>query len=436
MIRPPAAEWQVRGLILSGAAIIAILLGGFGAWSVFSSLSGAVIAGGRLEVARNRQIIQHPDGGVVEAVLIDEGDTVARGDTLIRLDPGQLRARLAVVDARFFALLARQDRLRAERDGARAITFDPALAESAPHSEALVALMQGQNRLFDARRTARRQQVDQLRKRRAQIRDQITGLAAQKQASTEQTALIDAEMRNQEMLLDRGLTQRSRVLGLRREKVRLRGLAGELSAQMALSAERITEIGIEILKVESGLRETAITTLREIEPRLVELAQERITLRERLSRLDIRAPVSGIVYDLAVFAERSVIRPAQAVLYIVPQDRPMLVNARTPPVHVDQVFAGQMVDLRFPGFDQKTTPSLRGRILRISADAFSDEATNSSFYRARIEILPGEEARLAGGQVLRPGLPVEAFIRTGDRSPMAFLLAPLADYFRKAFRES
>lgn len=436
MSRPASAEWPVAGLVLSGLVIIAVLLGGFGTWSVFSSLSGAIMASGRVEVARNRQIVQHPDGGVVDAVLVDEGDVVVRGDVLIRLDPGVLTSRLAVVEAQLFALLARQDRLRAERDGTRTIMFDPILTENTARSGATETLLAGQNRLFQVRKTARAQEINQLEKRRAQIEDQIDGIAAQKSASGEQLALIDTEMRNQQGLLDRGLTQTSRVLGLRREMARLQGLSGELAAQMALSAERITEIGIEILKVESRLREAAITGLRDIEIRLIELTQERATLRERMDRLEIRAPVSGIVYGLSVFAERSVIQPAQPVLYLVPQDRPMVVAARVQPIHVDQVFPGQAVDLRFPGFDKGAAPSLRGRVVRISADAFSDEATQSSFFRAQIEIVQGEEAKLSRQQVIRPGLPVEVFIRTQDRSPITFLLMPLTNYFRKAFRES
>ena len=211
---------------------------------------------------------------------------------------------------------------------------------------------------------------------------------------------------------------------------------GELTAERAAAHGGITEIELQILQLGATRREEAITQLRDLQSSELELAERRRTLREQLDRLDIRAPVGGIVYDMQIFAERSVIRPAEPVAYIVPQDRPLVIEARVEPIHIDQVYPGQETILRFPAFDARTTPELNGRVLRISADAFTDEVTQAAFYRAEVEIAEGEMQRLPEGIGLIPGMPVETYIRTHDRTPLAYLVSPLTNYFNRAFRES
>jgi len=225
-------------------------------------------------------------------------------------------------------------------------------------------------------------------------------------------------------------------LNLQREEARLSGTVGELKAQRAQAEGRITEIDIEILKLGTQRREEAITRLRDLQFQELELAEQRRSLIERLSRLDIRAPVSGIVYGLQVFAKRSVIRPADPVLFLVPQDKPLVIMAQVEPIHIDEIFVNQDVTLRFSALDSRTTPELFGRVVQISADAFQDENTAFSYYRAEIELNEGEMTRLPDGTILIPGMPVEAYIQTADRTPLAYLIKPLADYFAKAFRES
>ena len=226
------------------------------------------------------------------------------------------------------------------------------------------------------------------------------------------------------------------MLSLQREQARLSGTVGELTAQKAQAEGRITELDIEILKLGTRRREEAITTLRDLQFRERELAEQRRAIQERLSRMEIRAPVSGVIYGLTVFAPRSVIRPADPVMFIVPQDRPLVIAAQVEPIHIDQLFLEQEVSLRFSSLDQQTTPELFGRVVQISADAFEDEASRVRYYRAEIVLNEGEATRLPEGSVLIPGMPVEAFIRTEDRTPLAYLVKPFADYFAKAFRES
>ena len=213
------------------------------------------------------------------------------------------------------------------------------------------------------------------------------------------------------------------------------GQMGELTATRASSEGRITEIELEVLRLAAARREEANTQLRDIGFRELELVERRAALVEKIARLVITAPVEGVVLGLAVTTPRSVLRAAEPVLYLVPQDRPLVIMARVSPVHIDQVRPGQPARLLFSAFNARTTPELNGTVLVVSADALTDERTGEIYYRA--EILPdkGEIAKLEG-LTLMPGMPVEAFIRTDERTPLAYLLKPFTDYFTRAFRES
>ncbi len=429
-------RWSARKPVLFGLFGLLVLLGGFGTWAVITNIAGAIIASGRIEVDQNRQVVQHPDGGVVSELLVDEGDTVVAGDVLIRLDSKLLNSQLLIAEGQLFELMARRGRLEAERDESSEMTFDAEVLEAAENRPEVAELVAGQQRLFQARLDSVAREIEQLEKRRGQIRNQIEGIRAQQASLKRQIDLIGKELANQQSLLDRGLAQAGTVLNLERAAADLDGSLGELIASEAQAEGRITEIDIEILKMGTQQREEAITRLRDLQYRELELAEQRRSLIERLDRLDITAPVSGIVYGLQVYALRSVIRPADPVLYLVPQDRPLVIAARVEPIHIDKISVGQSVTLRFSALDQRETPELFGTVLQVSADAFEDANSQFSYYRAEIELNEGETAKLPEGTVLIPGMPVEAFIRTDARSPLAYLVKPLADYFTKAFRES
>jgi HlyD family secretion protein len=426
--------WSARGPLVGGFLALLVLVGGFGTWAVMSRITGAVIAPGRIEVDQNRQVVQHPDGGVVSEILVKEGDVVAADDLLLRLDPAELQSDLAVVEGQLFEVLARRARFEAERDGASALTFDPLIAES--ENPVAAELMEGQERLFEARLESAQAEKDQLSKRRDQISDQIDGIRAQQESTAEQIRLIGMELEDQQTLLDRGLAQATRVLALQREMANLTGQAGELTAAVAQAESRITETEIEILRIETTRREDAITRLRDLQFNEIELGENRRALITQLERLDIRAPVSGVVYGMQVFAPRSVIRPADPVLFLIPQDRPLVITTQIEPIHIDQIFSGQEVGVRFSAFDQRRMPELMGQIVLVSADAFQDEQSRLSYYRAQVELLPGEIDRLPVGMTLLPGMPVETFIRTDERTPFDYLSKPFMDYFARAFRES
>jgi len=428
----PKIRWSTRGPMIAGLLALVVLVGGFGTWAVMAQITGAVIVSGQIEVDRNRQVIQHPDGGVVAEILVDEGDTVKEGDLLIKLDADALLSELAVVEGQLFEIMARRARMEAERDGAESLTFDPVLMAAPTGPD----LMEGQSRLFEARLESTKRATEQLDQQRAQIASQLDGIAAQQTAMQTQSDLMDQELADQKKLLDQQLIQASRVLALQREQANILGRMGELTASAAQAAERMTEIEIQVLTLTTTRREEAITRLRDLQYNELELSERRRTLLQQLDRLDIRAPVSGVVYGMQVFAPRSVIRAADPVMFLVPQDRPLVIAAKVRPIDIDQIHLGQDVVLRFSAFDQRRTPELHGTVTLVSADIFQDDTSGMSFYQAAIQLNEGEATRLPEGMVLIPGMPVEAFVRTADRSPMDYLLKPVADYFAKAFRES
>ena len=432
---PRSAKVSAAVPLLAGFLVLLVLVGGFGVWAAITQISGAVIASGRIEVDSNRQVVQHVDGGVVEEVPVEEGDTVEKGQVLLKLDPTFVSTQLAITEDRLWETSARRARLEAERDGASEIEFSEELLAAAAADPEIEDLVEGQRNLFDARAETRESVKEQLRRRREQIASQIEGIEAQSTAVERQAELIGQELGDQQSLLDRGLAQASRVLSLQREDARIEGTRGELAASRAEAAGSITEIDLELIATDTRLREEAITELRDIRAEELELLEQRRAALAQSERLEVRAPVSGVVYGMTVFGAGSVVRPAEPVLYIVPQDRPLVIAARVDPLHIDNVYPGQEARLVLSAFDARTTPELQGQVVRVSADAFDDERSGAPFYRAEITLSEGERARLGEDKPLVPGMPVEAFIRTKDRTPLDYLTSPLTNYFKRAFRE-
>lgn len=432
---PETQTWSARGAIWFGLICISLLFGGFGGWAVLARIDGAVVAAGQVQVEQNRQAVAHRDGGEVAAVHVAEGDQVDKGALIVELSGEDIENQIALVETQLFELLARAARLEAERDGADEITLPDELKTRMAENAQVARSVSGQKDLFTARRATAHAEIDQLDKQRSQIEVQINGLATQKAALSEQLTLLEEDLAAQTELLSRGLTQQSRVITLRRDAVQLAAEIGRIDSAEAQAQVQITEIELQILKLGSDRRESAITELRDIQAEIGRLREQRAGLTARLNRLDIRAPVAGVVYGLNVFGPGAVVPPAQPVLYLVPQDRPLIITVRIPPTHIDQVYPGQPVRLRFTTFDRRTTPELEGAVTRISPDAFIDEATGASYYRADIHIPEDQRALLPEGSVLIPGMPVEAYMSTGERSPLAYLTKPLTDYFTRAFRE-
>lgn len=426
---------QASPFLYLGYAALVVLVLGLGTWSAMARISGAIVASGTIAVEGNRQVVQHPTGGVIEAIFVRDGNVVEEGDILIKLDGKSLISELGIVEGQWFEILARKSRISAERDGLAAVAFGPEVLERAEGDAVIRDLITAQEQQFEARRKTQADEASQLDERKVQIANQIDGLDAQQDATQSQIDLIAREIEGQEALLAQGLTQITRVLTPQRELARLRGSAGQTEASIAESRGRIAEIEIERVRLASKLREDAIAELRDLEYREIELRERRDALLEEISRLDLRAPVGGIVYGSTADTLRGVIRPAEPILYIVPQDSPLIVRSRIMGINIDQIHVGQPAVLRFSAFDMRTTPEVAGELIAVSADVFEDERTGASYYRADIRMAENAQS-LLGSRTLLPGMPVEAFIRGEDRSPLNYLLKPFLDYFSRAFREA
>ncbi|MBO9427912.1 HlyD family type I secretion periplasmic adaptor subunit [Sulfitobacter sp. R18_1] len=426
-------KYGQRKLILTGVFLLAALVAVMGGWAGTAQISGAIIAPGRVQVDDNRVIVQHLDGGVIETLHVDEGDLVEQGQLLLTLDPAELRSQYNIIESKLNEITARRARLEAERDNMNTLSFDPMLELKADRQE-VKELMDGQQRLFEARNVSLKTEREQLGRRQKQIEEQIIGIEAQQDAMSEQLELLKGELDNQQTLLDRGLAQSSRVTSLRREQSRLRGSLGELQASKAQASGRIIELGIEIEKLDTSRRERAVTELRDQQYRELELLEQERVLRMQLGRQHVTAPVNGVVYNMAPVNPGAVLRPADPLLYLVPQNRPMVVAAEIEAKDIHRIAFNQEVLVRFSSLDQKNAPEVTGSVIKISADAFQVE-NRAPFYKVEIELSPEQLAEAIKNVDLIPGMPVEAFIQTGARTPLAYLTEPLTDYFMAAFRE-
>ena len=428
------ASLSMRRPAALGLAALALLVLGFGLWSVLTRIEGAVIASGQIGVLLDRQVVQHLDGGIVAEIFVREGAVVPAGALLMRLDGAALHSERAIVDGQLAELAARSAGLVAERDDLPAPRIPPDLAALAADDPDIAARIEAEGSLFAARRATLADRQLLLDQRILQIRAQAGGIAAQKAALDTQLGLIDQDLRDQEMLFEKGLAQAGPGRALRRERARLEGGIGQLAAARAEAEGQITATLIEIAGLSKLRHETAAGELREIGPAIAELAERRRALTERIAGLEVRAPASGIVFGLQVTTPRAVLRAADPILYLVPQDRPLMITARIAPIHINDVRPGQTADLDFPAFSAHLPP-VTGRVLRVSPDALTDPQSGQSYYTVELELAAKDRTRL-GDRALVPGMPVDVYLRTGSRTPLAYLVKPFADYFQRAFRES
>ncbi|MBT8414734.1 MAG: HlyD family type I secretion periplasmic adaptor subunit [Boseongicola sp.] len=425
---------QAKLPLTIGFGAIVLMLGSLGAWGVGTQIAGAVVATGTIQVESKKQIVQHPDGGVVGEILARDGALVAAGEVLVRFDGTFLNSELTVIEGQLAELFARRVRLIAERDDMPNPDFEGLPTFATIGGEAIAELVVGQSKLFDARRASLFQEALQIGEQQSQIELQIEGTEAQLNALRRQLEYIAEERADVQSLFERGLIQRSRLLELQREEVRLLGDIGNLTSRTAEARSRIAALTIERLKLKDHRREGAITRLRDLGYSAIELEEKRISLSEQIARLEVRAPVAGVVFDSRVSALQSVVRPAEPMMYLVPADLPLEVSVRIDPIDVDQVYPGQTVALIFSAFNRRTTPDVAARVLRVSADAQIDETTGLAYYQAIV--IPNRDAMAAVSDLnILPGMPVEAYLKTNERSPLSYLTEPLAVYFQRAFRE-
>lgn len=457
------------GPLRFGAAVCVGVVLGFGVWSALAMLQSAVVAPGILVTEGRTRAVQHLDGGIISVLAVRDGTSVKAGDLLVRLDATRHAAERAIVENRLYEALARQARLKAERDEAPAMTRPamldamvavdrqwanagppgaaavPGLAEAGvpadglapPETGAEIAdrVFTGQERLFQARRETLKAQVARLEAGIAQSREQIGGLEAQRAAALRQHVLIGRELEAARALSERGLMPTTRLLALERQQAELEGAIAARVADKAAIEQGIGQLQLQILELERDTREKVLTELREADANVQEQTEERIAAIDKLTRTDIRAPVSGRVNGLAFHTIGGVIKPGDVVMEIVPDNENLIVEARADPASVDRIHAGQPARIRLAAFDQHSTPELSGTLLVVSPDRLVDPQTGAPYYALKVGIDADELARLRPEQTLVPGMPADVFVVTGARTPLSYLTKPLTDQMARAFRE-
>lgn len=426
--------WSVRPSLLRGVALLVFGLGGFSAWAFTAEIEGAIPASGHVEVEARRQIVQHPDGGLVASISVREGEKVAAGQEILRLDGTELEARRAELERGLREAWARLDRLWAELHGESGVAYRAELRASAGADPEIAAVLREETRFFELRRASLERMSRLLDERRRRSEEAIRAHFVQLEAGEMRLRLAQELLAAQETLLQSGASARSTVLNLRIELERLRSERGAQEAQIAEARGDIAGYEGEILRLQDAWREEAQSMMRQIQPEEARMREQLRVVETRLGRLALRAPMAGAVLDLRVHTVNGVIAPGAEAASIVPADAPLVLVVRLAPTDIDRVRPGQPATLRFPNFDSRVTPEIPGLVRIVSADAIVDPATGIRHFTAELE--PAPEGRAAMEKLaLRPGMPVEAFILTGARTPASFLLKPVADYLAHALRE-
>lgn len=426
--RPPT-----RHVTLFGAAIAGVFFLGGGGWAAFAPLHSAAIAPGSLMVETNRQTVQHLEGGIVNALLVRNGDIVVPGQVLVRLDEAQARAAFRLAQGSYDALQALEARLIAERDSLPAIAFPPDLAGRSGDAE-VAQMMNGQRTIFAARRNGIDVATRIQRQRIQQLEAEIGSREAQAGAAERQRSLIREENSVASRLYNEGLERKPRVLELRRGDAGLTGTIGEQTSLMASARQKIGEAELEIVGLTTNLMNEVSAELRKTQTDLVEAAQKLAAARDVLERRDLRAPIAGTVVNMRIYTVGGVIQPGMAVLDIVPAEAGLLVEAHLNPNDIDVVHVGQPANISLNAYKQRTMPTLHGTLTYVAADVLNEDKTGKSYYTVRAQIPKDELARLKGVEP-RQGMPAQLSIVTGERTALDYLLAPLRESFDRAFRE-
>jgi HlyD family secretion protein len=424
---------SIRRHELAGLVLVIVLLGGVGGWAGTAKLSGALIAPGSIVVDSNIKKVQHPTGGVVGELFVRDGDHVKLGEVLVRLDDTVTRANLAIVTKGLTELMARKARLESERDGADSIKFPPDLLSRASDPD-VASILDSERKLFELRRSARIGQRAQLRERVTQLNEEVSGIKAQRESKLKQTAIIQQELEGVTELWKRNLVQVSKLTELQREEARLEGDSAQLVAQAAQAGGKIAETQLQIIQIDRDLSSEVAKETREIDAKIGEFVERKVTAEDQLKRMEIRAPQDGTVFQSTVHTVGGVITPGEPIMLIVPNADKLAVEAKVNPQDIDQVQIGQSAMLRLSAFNLRTTPEIMGQVTRISADTSTDQRTAQSYYTIRISLPPKEVAKLGDIKII-PGMPVETFVQTGERTMLSYLVKPLNDQLMRTFRE-
>lgn len=419
------ARWGRRALWVS---LVLFVL-----WAAFAPLGQGVPTSGSVKVEGNRKTIQHLRGGVVEEILVREGDRVLANQPLVRLNETQVLAQRGIVDSQLTSLLAVEARLLAERAGSPSIVF-PASLTNNKNKPLEAEVMQVQEQFFATRRAALQGEISIGEETIVGLKEQITGLVAQEKSRAEQLKLFQEELTSLKPLYDEGFVPRTRMFELERAIASLAGQRSEDMSNIARIRSQISELQLKVLQAKNVFRKEVETQLTDVQRQVGDYKERRVATQDDLERVVLRAPVAGTVVDLSVHTVGGVLAAGQKLMDIVPAGQELVIEVRIPPHLIDSVHEGLEADIHFSALDQTLVPSIAGKLVYLSADSIVDPRTDQSYYVGRVVMTEAGRAKL-GKQILQPGMPAEVVILTAERTFLGYLMKPLLTRFQFAFTE-
>jgi len=420
-----------RGIAALGYGLIALTFGGVGGWAAVTKIDRAVEAAGVVSIETNHKTVQHLEGGIIRAILVKEGDNVAAGTTLFRLENIQAKAAFDALDHQLFWALAIEARLIAERDQGETIAW-PREIEGRAEDSSFSHVIADQREDFSKRRDSLQAQIDALQSRIKQLAIQIEGVRVQQESTERQIAFIEKELVGLRALSEKNLVPVTRLYAMARERERLQSVVGQAVTDAAKAQGQIEEHKIEVQQLKEKFQEEVASSLVDTRQKISDLREKLTVAEDVLRRINVTAPVSGTVQNLKVFTVGQVVHPGDALLDIVPENEPLIVEAQFSPTDIDGVRAGQEAEIRFPTFHSRLIPLLVGRLESISRDRLFDEGSKQPYYRGIVVLDKAEIPEDLRSRV-RAGMPSEVIVASGERTVLNYLVSPLSSTLRTTF---
>jgi len=415
-----------------GLIVLLSTLGVFGVWAYLAPIEGAALASGFVVVKSHKKTVQHLDGGIVSQLLVKDGDIVKEDDLLLTLDGTENKAQLEIAHGQYVTLAAQVARLETERDGKQAISYPDTIDDLEDHR--IIEARKTEDQLFLARKNAHEGEMAVLKQRVGQLNSKMDGLKGQRNSKQELVASFSEEVRDLKELLAEGFADKQRLRDVERNFMTENGEISALSSEIASSQIQIGETKLEILQLEKKFQEDVSGKLSEVQADLYDVTQRMLATKDKVLRIDIKAPVSGRVMGLAVHTLGGVILPGHPILDIVPQKEELIVEAQVSPLDIDRVSVGLVAEVRFTAFKQALTPVIEGKVITLSADRLVEEKSGTPYYQALIELTPESYQKMTHLELI-PGMPVEVLINTGERTVFEYLTKPINNAFARAFIE-
>lgn len=429
---------RVRGPLLAALLIVLGFFAGIGAWSSNAPLTSAAVAPGTVGLGTRQKIVQHLEGGIIKDIHVKEGDRVSAGDLLIELDDTVARSTLDLLKGQYIDLLATRARLEAERSGLDHIEIPEALQQFLDEPRARKALEAARD-LFKSRQDAYASRLDILESRIRKLEEQIRGFDAQSAALERQLVLIGKEQKSVQELVDQGLERAPRLYRLQRGAAEIEGALGEIAARQSEAGVLIGETQLERLDLDARKLNQITGELADLQSRIADMQPRIRAAQNTLGRTEIVAPVDGTVVTLIYNTPGGVIRPGVPIMNIVPNDMEQMIEARVDPSEIDVVRPGLPAEVRFTAYSARTTPTVPGKVVHVSADLLTDETTGTAYYAIHVQLDPsfGDDNKTSiDPEKLYPGMPVEVMVVTGHQTLLDYFIQPVTDVLARAFRES